>query len=234
MNITSLGKGRALVSIPYTPGRNEAAGGLYGVYVDAEGNAVRIADSVYDANRSCVIFTTGHFSVYGVGYTAPTKKYKDISTHWSKEAIDYVTGRGLLTGISETSFAPDAAMTLQRAGVVMGEKSNRFNPKAEATRAEVSAMLYRYIKLTITPATDCGWSRDDDGQWYYFYEDGTLARSTKVGGYEVDGNGVRKTKQIRKDKDNREKSGESREHGACLLITERAGSCFIVLRDCKN
>ncbi len=33
-----------------------------------------------------------------------------------------------------------------------------------------------------------------DGKWYYFYADGSLAKSTKIGDYEVDENGVRKTK----------------------------------------
>lgn len=33
-----------------------------------------------------------------------------------------------------------------------------------------------------------------DGKWYYFYADGSLARSTKVDGYEVDEKGVRKVK----------------------------------------
>jgi glucan-binding YG repeat protein len=32
-----------------------------------------------------------------------------------------------------------------------------------------------------------------DGKWYYFYTDGSLARSTTIDGYEVDENGVRKT-----------------------------------------
>lgn len=33
-----------------------------------------------------------------------------------------------------------------------------------------------------------------DGKWYYFYPNGPLAKNTKVDGYEIDGNGVRKTK----------------------------------------
>lgn len=33
-----------------------------------------------------------------------------------------------------------------------------------------------------------------DGKWYYFNADGSLARSAKIGEYEVDENGVRKTK----------------------------------------
>lgn len=80
---------------------------------------------------------------------------------------------------------------------------------------EVSAMLHRYIKLTIDPATAQGWAKNDDGQrmfftkdgvmvagqwlqiaskWYYFYADGSLAKDTVVNGYEVDENGARKIK----------------------------------------
>ena len=33
-----------------------------------------------------------------------------------------------------------------------------------------------------------------DGKWYYFYTDGSLAKNSKVDGYEVDENGARKTK----------------------------------------
>ena len=380
--ITSLGSGTATLSIPYTPGKNEAIGYLFGVYVDANGKAQRIDGSAYDANSGSLLIPTGHFSVYGVGYTAPSAKFTDIGTHWGKEAIDYVVGRGLLSGTSKTTFAPDTAMTrgmlvtalgrldgvdtkayttnsftdvktdsvfrpyiewaykksivqgignqqfapdraitreeiavifanyakatgyklpvtreatayadassigsvyqtavtaMQQAGIMMGGTGNKFNPKASATRAEVSSMLHRYIKLTIAPATAQGWAKNDagqylyykdgkaltgtqtidgvkyffetngtlktgwvkdgdswcyysgnkaltgwwdigsdsakktyyftkdglmvsgkwleiDGKWYYFYTDGALAKSTKVDGYEVDKNGIRRSK----------------------------------------
>ncbi|MGF7145902.1 hypothetical protein HNQ56_004350 [Anaerotaenia torta] len=380
--ITSLGSGMATLSLLYTPGKNEAVGYLFGVYVDASGKAQRIDGSAYDANSGSLLIPTGHFSVYGVGYTAPSAKFTDIGTHWGKEAIDYVVGRGLLSGTSKTTFAPDTAMTrgmlvtalgrlagvdvkayttnsftdvkadsafrpyiewaykkgimqgignqqfapdraitreeiaiifanyakatgyklpvireataytdassigstyktavtaMQQAGIMMGGTGNKFNPKASATRAEVSSMLHRYIKLTIDPTTAQGWALNDagqwlyykggkaltgtqtidgvkyffeingtlktgwvkdgdnwryyscnkaltgwwnigsdsakktyyftkdglmvsgqwleiDGKWYYFYTDGALAKSTKVDGYEVDKNGVRKTK----------------------------------------
>ncbi|MEA4993054.1 MAG: S-layer homology domain-containing protein [Oscillibacter sp.] len=376
--ITSLGNGTATLSIPYTPGKNEAVGYLFGVYVDANGKAQRIDGSAYDANSGSLLIPTGHFSIYGVGYTAPSAKFTDIGTHWGKEAIDYVVGRGLLSGTSKTTFAPDTAMTrgmlvtalgrlagvdvkayttnsftdvkadsafrpyiewaykngvvqgigtqqfapgraitreeiavifanyakatgytlpvireavayadassigssysdavkaMQQAGIMMGGNDKKFNPKSNATRAELSSMLHRYIKLTITPATAQGWALNDDGQylyykdgkaltgtqtidgvkyffnndgtlktgwvqdgnnwryysgnkaamgwldisdkryyftkdglmvsgkwlqidgkWYYFNTDGSLTKSTKVDGYEVDENGVRKTK----------------------------------------
>ena len=68
-NITSFGSGTATLAIPYTAGRNEAAGYLFGVYVDGKGNASRIPGSVYDANSRSILIPTNHLSVYGVGYT---------------------------------------------------------------------------------------------------------------------------------------------------------------------
>ena len=111
INVTSLRNGTATLSISYTPGKNEAMGYLFGVYVDSNGNPTRIDGSAYDANAGAIILPAVHFSVYGVGYTAPGAKFTDIGTHWGKEAIDYVVGRGLLSGISKTTFAPNTAMT---------------------------------------------------------------------------------------------------------------------------
>lgn len=356
--VSGFGGGAATVFIPYTLGKNEAVGGLYAVYVDAKGNATRIAGSVYDTNSRSVIFSTNHLSVYGIGYTAPSAKFTDITNHWAKESIDYVVGRGVLYGTSDTAFSPDITMTrgmlvtalgrltgvdaksytknfftdvkadssfrpyiewayskgivqgieynqfapdraitreelalifanyakttgyklpvtrtattyadassigssysiavtaMQQAGIMVGGTVNKFNPKGNSTRAEISSMLHRYIKLTIDPATAQGWTLNDAGQylyykddkvltgtqtldgvkysfettgvlktgwvrdggnwyfysgitrltgkwlqiggkWYYFNADGSLARSTKIDGYEVDKNGVRKSK----------------------------------------
>lgn len=341
--ISAFDGGIATISIPYTPRKNEVAGYLYGVYVDDKGNVTRINGSVYDMDSRSVLISTGHFSTYGVGYTAPGAKFRDISSHWAKESIDYVVGRGLFCGTTDTKFSPDTATSrgilvtalgrlagadvssyktssfidvakdkyymayiewaykkgiisgigsnqfapdgvvtreelaviltnyakvtgyklpvtriaitftdssnistyakdavqdMQQAGILMGEQNNKFNPKANTTRGEVAATLHRYIKLTIDPTTPQGWAKNDDGQfmyykeggavtgwqdiksnginkryyftkdgimvygkwlelykkWYYFNGDGSLAINTKINGYEVDGNGVRKTK----------------------------------------
>ena len=122
--VTTFGGGTATVSVPYTPAKGEAVGGLYAVYVDAKGNATRIAGSAYDANSGCVMFTTTHFSLYGIGYTAPSAKFTDIKTHWAKESIDYVVGRGLLSGTAETTFAPDTAMTRGMLVTALGRLAN--------------------------------------------------------------------------------------------------------------
>lgn len=63
-----------------------------------------------------------------------------------------------------------AVTDMQQSGILLGESNNRFNPKASATRAEVSAMLYRYIKRTIDPATAQGFEKNDAGQWMYFQD----------------------------------------------------------------
>lgn len=287
VNVSSLGDGTATLSIPYTPGKNEAVGYLFGVYVDVNGKAIRIDGSAYDSGSGSLLIPTGHFSVYGVGYTAPSAKFTDIGNHWGKQSIDYAVGRGLLSGTSETTFAPNTAMTrgmlvttlgrlagvdtksyatnsftdikadstfrpyiewaykkgivqgignqqfapdraitreeiavifanyakttgyelpvtreatiyadassigsvyktavtaMQQADIMMGGSGNKFNPKASTTRAELSAMLYRYIKLTIDPATAQGWALNDAGQ-YFYYKDG----KTLIGSQAIDG-----------------------------------------------
>ena len=61
---------------------------------------------------------------------------------------------------------------MQQAGVVMSRSDNKFHPRVNVTRGEVAAMLHRYIKLTIDPATAQGWAINDAGQRLY-YKDGT-------------------------------------------------------------
>ncbi len=111
VNITSLNNGTVTFAIPYTPIQNEAVGYLYGVYVDENGNISRIPDSAFDTNSSSLLFTTNHFSLYGIGYTDPSAKFVDIEKHWSKKSVDYVVGRRLLGGTSATTFSPDTAMS---------------------------------------------------------------------------------------------------------------------------
>ncbi|WP_333649375.1 S-layer homology domain-containing protein [Lacrimispora sp.] len=273
VNITSLGNGTSTLNISAEPGENEFGGYLYGAYVGADKKINRIANSAYDSNSRRMIFSTNHFSVYGVGYTAPSDKLADIGSHWAKDSIDYVVGRGLfgggtsekfqpdtaitrgdfvtalgrlsgantsgytsssftdvkadaysmpyiewtykkgiIQGISGSRFAPDRPITreeiavilqnyakatgytlpvtrnavsftdassigsgyetavtaMQQAGIMMGGTGNKFNPKSNATRAEASAMLHRYIKLAMDPATAQDWTLNDDGQYLYY------------------------------------------------------------------
>ena len=272
-NISDFDGGTLTISIPYTPGTNEAVRSLFGVFENLEGEARRMTGSVYDTESMSLIITTNHLSVYGVGYTEPGAKFTDITAHWGKEYIDYAVGRGLLSGTSDSTFSPDAAMTrgmlvtvlgrmngadtkaytvssftdvaadkyylpyvewaykkgivkgtgnqqfmpdravtreeiavilanyagavgyslpglyeaaaytddsnigdaykeasaaMQQSGIMMGDNFNKFNPESNATRAEVSAMLCRYVRLTINPDTAQGWALNDAGQYLYY------------------------------------------------------------------
>ena len=66
--ITSLNGHTISVRLPYTPAKGEQTGNLYAVYVDDAGKVEWITKSSYDASLKAVVFETGHFSVYGVGY----------------------------------------------------------------------------------------------------------------------------------------------------------------------
>ena len=131
------------------------------------------------------------------GYTLPI----------TREAATYADA------VNIGSTYKDAVKAIQQAGIMMGGSDNKFNPKENATRAEVSSMLWRYIKLTIDPDTAQGWAQNDDGQYlyykdgksltgtqtidgvkYFFNADGTL-KSTRIDDYEVDENGVGTTNE---------------------------------------
>lgn len=72
-----------------------------------------------------------------------------------------VTGY-ILPAVSEASVYADtekigspyraAVTTMQKAGIMTGGIGNKFNPKGNATRTELSSMLNRYVKLTIKSA----------------------------------------------------------------------------------
>ena len=67
------------------------------------------------------------------GYNIPASR--EASTYADKENIG--------------SEYRSAVTAMQQSGIMMGIDGNKFNPKGTTTRAEVSAMLSRYIKLTI-------------------------------------------------------------------------------------
>ena len=117
--VTNLDKGTAKVSIPYRLAQNEVSGGLYAVYVDSRGKVNKIDQSLYDSKSGAVTFSTNHFSLYGVGYSAPVEGFSDIKNHWAKDAINYVAGKGLMTGKGD-KFLPNAPMTREMLVIALG------------------------------------------------------------------------------------------------------------------
>ena len=70
-----------------------------------------ITKSSYDASQKAVVFETGHFSIYGIGYKNPAPAFTDITGHWAADNILFVASRGLLSGTSDTTFSPNTGMT---------------------------------------------------------------------------------------------------------------------------
>lgn len=115
--------------------------------------------------------------------------FTDIdASFWGKSAIIAAFNNGIVSGVTETSFAPNAQITRQDmatmlynackdslpestrtaeftdtesissyaeeavkalygVGIINGREDGSFDPKANCTRAEVSVMLYNYLKL---------------------------------------------------------------------------------------
>ena len=109
--ITSLNGHTISVRLPYTAAKGEQTGNLYAVYVDDAGKVEWITRSSYDASLKAVVFETGHFSVYGVGYKNPVPAFTDIHNHWAADNILFAASRGLLSGTSDTTFSPGTGMT---------------------------------------------------------------------------------------------------------------------------
>lgn len=90
------------------------------------------------------------------------------------------TGYSILYALSPVTFtdsgsisegAAEAVALLQRAGILQGKDGGSFEPQAYATRAEVSAMLRRFIETSMDPYAAAGWTRNDSGHRLY-YKDG--------------------------------------------------------------
>lgn len=70
-----------------------------------------------------------------------------------------------------STHAIEAVKQMQMAGIIRGKNSNLFDPQGTVTRAEVSAILRRFVELQISSNTMQGWTRNDAGKWMY-YENG--------------------------------------------------------------
>ena len=87
-----------------------------------------------------------------MGYTLPR----------TREAVTFTDNASIV------SWAADAVKAMQMAGVLMGKDGNCFDPTGTATRAEVSAVLHRYVELVIDPQTAQSWDRNDSSKWMYY------------------------------------------------------------------
>ena len=96
-----------------------------------------------------------------------SKDFADTQNHWAKDAIDFVSARGLVSGMSETTYAPDNATTRAQLWTILARQndadltggatwyekaqlwskangvSDGTNPNGTINRAQMVTMLWR-------------------------------------------------------------------------------------------
>lgn len=142
-------------------------------------------------------------------YTAVTFADNGKISAYAKDAVKAMQQAGIIQSKGNNLFAPqssvtraEAAATLRRfaVNVTGGEKgwvqtekgqmyidSNYLPRKGWLTTTQDNKYYFDQNGLRVE-----GKWLQIDGRWYYFYNDGKMARSTTVGDYEIDENGVRK------------------------------------------
>lgn len=97
-----------------------------------------------------------------------SKDFIDTRNHWAKDAIDFVSARGLVNGMNAVSYAPNASTTRAQLWTILARQNNAdlnggatwyeksmnwakaksvsdgTNPNADITREQLVTMLYRY------------------------------------------------------------------------------------------
>ncbi len=163
-----------------------------------------------DISMTRGMFVTALGRMAGIDATAhKTNKFTDVAeTTYYAPYVAWAAEKGIVSGTSTTTFAPDQTITreqmavimsnyakamsytipktsdavtfadsasiaswardavrsMQMADILMGKGQNRFDPAASATRAEVAAVLHRYVELVIDKATAQVLEKNDSGQ----------------------------------------------------------------------
>jgi len=110
---TNFGSGTVTVTLPYAKKVDEDISKLVIYYIDDNGNAIKVSGAKYDAITGLVTFQTNHFSCFAIVYEKQKAiQFDDVgNTHWAKDYISYLAGKGIINGKSENIFAPDAKIT---------------------------------------------------------------------------------------------------------------------------
>jgi hypothetical protein len=124
--VSDFSGGYATVTIPYTllPGENPNA---VVVYYLADNGSLEMVRGHYNAALKSVVFKTAHFSNFVIGYN--TVVFTDVNNSaWYKGAIDFISARGITSGIGENKFGPDAKLTRAQF-VVLLMNAYQINPQ---------------------------------------------------------------------------------------------------------
>lgn len=100
------------VSVPYAPpaAELEHSESIILCYLDGNGKAAVVPNGHYDPDKGVVTFTTGHFSIYAIGYN--NVSFKDVPANaWYGKAVGFIAAREITTGTGGGNFSPGAQLT---------------------------------------------------------------------------------------------------------------------------
>ncbi len=175
---TDVTLGKSAQSTQVRVGVDKANSGMVAVIVKDDGSEEIIRDSIVVDGE--VIFDLDESATVKIVNRA--RSFYDMSGHWGKSAVDFVSARDLFNGVSDTHFAPDATMTrgmmatvlyrldgevkagkrvdfsdvasgdwfaaavdwASETGVINGYTDGTFGPNRAITREELVVMIYRY------------------------------------------------------------------------------------------
>ncbi|MEA4892542.1 MAG: S-layer homology domain-containing protein, partial [Peptococcaceae bacterium] len=79
-------------------------------FINDRGELETVTSGRYDALTGTVVFTTGHFSQYAVGYNKIN--FADVKeSDWYAKAVTYLSARQITSGTDRSLFSPDATLT---------------------------------------------------------------------------------------------------------------------------
>ena len=153
------GAGETKVEIPVT----NVKPGTVAVLVHADGTEEIVKNSLPTEDGIQLTINGGAT----VKIVDNSKGFIDTQDHWAKDAIDFVSARGLVSGMSGTTYAPDASTTRAQLWTILARQSGAdltggatwfenaqnwakekgisdgTNPNAAISRAQMVTMLWR-------------------------------------------------------------------------------------------
>ena len=175
-----------------------------GMFVTALGRLAEVNVSNYKTGKFTDVKANEYYAPYvnwaskeGIvdGTTATTFAPNNKVTREQMAVILYnyadAIGFDLPKVHAESKFADDSKIStwaekevksMQMSGILSGKDNNKFDPQGTATRAEVSAMMKRFIELVIDSDTTIGQMQNDDGNWVYYKDGKKLIGEHTIGG----------------------------------------------------
>lgn len=126
--VSDFGGGEVQISLPYTLQAGESESAIVVYFIDDAGKMNTVRGN-YNPETKAVVFKTGHFSTYALGYNKVD--FKDVSSKaWYSEAVNFVTSRQIASGTTQDTFGPNEAVTRAQFVVML---MNAYGIKADAT-----------------------------------------------------------------------------------------------------